>query len=105
MGCPEQACALPQIVYMLRVYGVPTSEFEMNSTPYMYLYTCTYYTCTCTSLLHVYPGVRVQAGLVVARLWSCSSEEMAADDVNQYLGWTIAQLSRSVGTYVVHEQT
>jgi V-type H+-transporting ATPase subunit H len=36
-----------------------------------------------------------QAGLVVARLWACSSEKMSADDVNQYLGWTIAQLSRS----------
>ena len=45
----------------------------------------------------VYPVV--QAGLVVARLWSCSSEQMGADDVNQYLGWTVAQLSRSVGFY------
>ena len=38
----------------------------------------------------------MQASLIVARLWSCSSEQMAVDDVNQYLGWTIAQLSRSV---------
>lgn len=37
-----------------------------------------------------------QACLVVARLWSCSTEQMSTDDVNQYLGWTIAQLSRNV---------
>lgn len=36
-----------------------------------------------------------QASLVVARLWARTSEKMPADDVNQYLGWTISQLSRT----------
>ena len=68
---------------------------------YMYVYT---YTGT-MYFLHIHVHVQctvypvVQAGLVVARLWSCSSEQMGADDVNQYLGWTVAQLSRSVGSY------
>lgn len=39
--------------------------------------------------------IKHQACLVVARLWSCSTEQMSTDDVNQYLGWTIAQLSRN----------
>ena len=39
---------------------------------------------------------RVQASLVIARLWSHTSERIPADNVNQYLGWTVAQLSRNV---------
>ncbi|CAI8018615.1 V-type proton ATPase subunit H [Geodia barretti] len=36
-----------------------------------------------------------QASLVIARLWSHTSERIPADNVNQYLGWTVAQLSRN----------
>ena len=52
--------------------------------------------------MYMYDVPGVQAGLVVARLWACSSEKMSADDVNQYLGWTIAQLSRSVCSYILY---
>lgn len=35
----------------------------------------------------------LQACLIIARLSSCSRDEMEADDLSQYLGWTISQLS------------
>ena len=37
--------------------------------------------------------VHIQACLIIARLSSSSRELMEADDLNQYLGWTISQLS------------
>lgn len=35
----------------------------------------------------------LQACLIIARISSCSREIMEADDLSQYLGWTISQLS------------
>ena len=40
--------------------------------------------------------VSLQASLVLARLSAHSPEQMDADSLNQYLGWTIEQLSRNV---------
>ena len=60
---------------------------------YMYMYMHVYTLVDGVSMCTVRA---VQTCLIVARLWSCSSEQVAADDVNQYLGWTIAQLSSKV---------
>ena len=47
----------------------------------------------------------LQASLILARLWSSNPQPMGTDDLNQYLGWTIAQLSRNVRAYMyVHVQ-